>query len=235
MKVEVGADLSGRLLRRYKRFFADVECEDGRELTVHCPNPGSMRGLLEIGAPVWCSTSHNPRRKLKHTLEMIRIAGVWVGLHTLRANQIAAVVLEAGYIPSLSGYSELRREVRVDSKSRIDFALGGHPDDPRPAFVEVKSVTMADGLEGRFPDSVTERGRKHAEALASLVADGKRAALLFIVQREDCESFAPADDIDPAYGDALRTAAEKGVELFALRARVSPEAIEASVELPIRL
>ena len=235
MKVPVGADVPGRLVKRYKRFFADVETQSGEVLTVHCPNPGSMRGLLEIGAPVWCSTSDNPKRKLKHTLEMIQIGRVWVGLHTLRANQIAALALREGGIRSLSDYPTLRAEVRVDEQSRLDFGLSDHPSDPRPAFVEVKSVTMAEGSEARFPDSVTERGRKHAETLGSLVADGNRAVLLFVVQRGDCDRVAPASEIDPAYADALYRAAEKGVEILALGTEVAPEAIRITTELPVRL
>ncbi len=235
MEVPVGADVSGRLLRRYKRFFADIETDEGEELTVHCPNPGSMRGLLEIGAPVWCSTSNNPKRKLKHTLEMIRIDGVWVGLHTLRANAIAGAALRGGAISALSGYAEVRSEVKVSPKTRIDFCLSDHPRDSRDKFVEVKSVTMAEGTEGRFPDSVTERGKKHAETLASLVSEGLGAALLFVVQRSDCKTVAPAEDIDPAYAEALRRAAEKGVEVFALGTEVSPQAIRVTEELPVRL
>ena len=235
VSVPVDANVSGRLLRRYKRFFADIETEGGEELTVHCPNPGSMRGLLEIGAPVWCTSSDNPKRKLKHTLEMIRIDGVWVGLHTLRANAVAGEALRGSAVDSLSGYTEVRPEVKVGAKTRIDFSLAGHPGDPRTCLVEVKSVTMAEGSEGRFPDSVTERGRKHADTLAALVSEGMRAALLFVVQRGDCDRVAPAEDIDPDYAEALQRAAERGVEVFALGTEVSPQAIRVTKELPVRL
>ena len=231
----VGAEISGRLVRRYKRFFADVEIPGGEILTVHCPNPGSMRGCATPGAAVRCSTSDNPRRKLRHTLEMIRDGRIWVGLHTLRANQLVARALAAGAIPAFRPYTEIRSEVPVGGGSRLDFALAGHPRDPRPAFIEVKSVTLAEGRRARFPDSVTERGRRHAETLLQLQRAGKRAVLLFVVQRADCDSVEPADDIDPAYGKALRQAAAGGVEVLAVGARVTARSIALERTLPVRL
>ncbi|NNL86204.1 MAG: DNA/RNA nuclease SfsA [Myxococcales bacterium] len=230
----MGADISGRLLRRYKRFFADVQTDRGDEITVHCPNPGSMRGCLEIGAAVRCTTSDNPRRKLRHTLEMIRLGRVWVGLHTLRANQLAAGVLENAGVAALGGYSDLQREVPVGEGTRLDFRLTGHPREP-DAYVEVKSVTMAEGTCARFPDSVTARGRRHAERLEGLARSGLRAAVLFVVQRGDCERVEPADDLDPEYGAALRRAARHGVELYAVRARVGPQRLRVDRELPVCL
>lgn len=232
--VSVGADVSGRLLRRYKRFFADVQTDQGDELTVHCPNPGSMRGCLEIGAAVRCTTSDNPRRKLRHTLEMIRLGRVWVGLHTLRANPLAAGVLENEGIAALDGYARVEREVPVGAGTRLDFRLSGHSKAP-DAYVEVKSVTMADGVCARFPDSVTARGRKHAECLEGLARSGLRAAVLFVVQRGDCERVEPADDLDPEYGAALRRAVRHGVEVYAVRARVGPQRIRIDRELPVCL
>ncbi len=231
--VPLRADLRGRLLRRYKRFFADIETETGEKLTVHCPNPGSMLGCAIPGSAVRCSTSDNPKRKLRHTLEMIRIGRVWVGLHAARANELAARALAAELLPELAGYPEIAREVRVDGRSRLDFRLGG--PRRRPAFVEVKSVTLAEDRLALFPDSVTERGRRHLEALMGLRRDGHRAALLFVVQRADCEAVAPADAIDPGYGETLRRAAGAGVEIFALGARVGPRAIRIERRVPVRL
>jgi sugar fermentation stimulation protein A len=225
----------GRLLRRYKRFFADVETPDGETLVTHCPNPGSMLGLATPGLEVRCSVSDNPRRKLSHTLEMVRVGRAWVGVHTTRANGIAALALASGHLPALAGYTEIRREVAVGDGARLDFRLSGHAKDPRPAFVEVKSVTLARGRAARFPDSVTERGRRHLEVLTRLRAEGARACLLFVVQRADCAWVEPADEIDPAYGRALRDAAAAGVELFALRTRVSPERLSLDELLPVRL
>ncbi|MEN8183164.1 MAG: DNA/RNA nuclease SfsA [Myxococcota bacterium] len=228
------ADLAGRLVRRYKRFLADVETADGRILTVHCPNPGSMLGCAREGASVRCSTSDDPRRKLRHTLEMIRLGRAWVGLHTLRANQLVRLALEAGAIRELRGYRRIRPEVSV-AGSRLDFHLEEHARDPRPAWLEVKSVTLARGDRAEFPDSVTERGRRHTETLLRLRRRGQRAVLLFVVQRADCRSVAPADDLDPAYGAALRRAAQAGVEVRAVRARVSPRGIQLDGALPVQL
>ncbi len=237
MRVPLEADIEGFLLRRYKRFFADVETEDGRKLTVHCPNPGSMKGLLVEGAPVRCSTSDNPKRKLPNTLEMIRIGRSWVGLHTGRANALAAAALGGGLPKELAGYTEHRPEVKIEHQgqtSRIDFKLSGHRELP-DAWVEVKSVTMAEGARGRFPDSVTERGRKHAQLLGELAEKGERAVLLFMVQRGDVKVVEPAEEIDPAYADALRTAVDRGAEVLALGCRVTKNALLVTGELPVEL
>jgi sugar fermentation stimulation protein A len=222
-------------VRRYKRFFADVAVAPGRTVTVHCPNPGSMLGCAVPGAPVRCSTSDDRRRRLRHTLEMVRIGRTWVGLNTLRANALAARALEADHLAELRGYADLRREVAAPSGSRLDFRLSGHARDPRPLWLEVKSVTLAEGRMARFPDSVSKRGQRHARVLADLRRRGDRAAILFIVQRGDCLRFEPADDIDRAYGMALRAAARAGVEVFAWRAKVTPRAILLDRALPVRL
>jgi len=229
------ASVRGRLLRRYKRFLADVETDAGKKLTVHCPDPGSMRGCLREGAAVRCSLSPNPNRKLSHTLEMIRVGRCWVGVNTGRANHAVARVLAAGAVPELAGYATIEREVRTGARSRIDFRLVAHPKDPRPLWLEVKSVTLAAGSTALFPDSVTERGRRHLEELMRLRREGLRAALLFLVQRADCSAVAPADEIDPAYGETLRTAARAGVEIFALGARVTARAIRVERQLPVWL
>ena len=233
VRVPLDARIPGRLVRRYKRFLADVETADGL-VTAHCPDPGSMRGLLRPGAAVRLSRSDDPHRRLSHTLEMIRSGRAWVGVHTGRANRLAERVLGAGAFPHLAGYASVRREVSDGAGSRIDFLLEEHEAGERPAWVEVKSVTLAEGSRGRFPDSVTERGRRHAEALARL-SRRARAALLFVVQRCDCESVEPAEDIDPAYARALRAAARRGVEVHALRTRVTPTGIRYEGPLPVLL
>lgn len=222
-------------MRRYQRFFADVETADGL-LTVHCPNPGSMLGLQTPGARVRCSTSANPKRRLAHTLEMIACSRTWVGLHTGRTNALARAALEAGLVPELRDYRALRPEAVCEPGARLDFALDEHARGEPDAWVEVKSVTLSRrrGL-AEFPDAPTLRGRKHAELLAKLSKRGARAVLLFIVQRGDCDALAPADDIDPEYGRALREAAAQGVLVRALAARVSPCAIAIDGELPVRL
>ena len=240
MRLALAADLEGRLLRRWKRFFAEIETSDGRKLVVHCPNPGSMLGLAEPGLRVRCSTSDAPTRRLRQSLEMVRVGRTWVGVHTGRANALVAAALSAGGLPELAGYTELRREPAVGGGSRLDFRLSGHPDDPRPAFLEVKSVTLADARSAppeerlaRFPDAPTERGRRHLETLVRLRREGARAVLLFLVQRADCRAVAPADEIDAAYGRALRAAVGEGVEVLALRARVGPRALVIERALPV--
>jgi sugar fermentation stimulation protein A len=233
--IPLDASIAGRLLRRYKRFLADVETDAGEKLTVHCPDPGSMRGTALPGARVRCSTSDNPKRKLPHTLEMLRVGRAWVGVNTGRANAVAARALAAECLGELADYGVHESEVVAEPGSRLDFRLSQHPRDARPAWLEVKSVTLAAGSVGLFPDAVTERGKKHLEVLMRLHAGGARAALLFLVQRADCECVAPADAIDPAYGAALRAAAEAGVELYALGARVTGRSIRVEKRLPVLL
>lgn len=235
MTIPVKAHIRGRLLCRYKRFFADVLTEDGREMVVHCPNPGRMTGLLRAGAAVRCSTSSRPKRKLRNTLEMIRVGSIWVGVHTLRANQLAEYILREGSIPSLSGYADIKREVNVGKGTRLDFYLTGNQKDPRPAYLEVKSVTLARGREAIFPDSITTRGRRHVETLGEIIQSGMRSVLLFIVQRSDCLQFSTADDIDFEYGEALRHAVDLGVEVIACRASVGPSAIRFQRLIPVSL
>lgn len=249
IRTPVEAGLEGRLVRRYKRFLADVLLPDGREITVHCPNPGRMLGTQEPGSAVRCSTHDDPRRKLRHTLEMIRVGPTWVGLHAARANDVAFAALAADAYPPLAGHAKLEREVATPEGSRFDFRLScgaaEHASDPaddepfegRPAtcWVEVKSVTLCEGRRARFPDAVTERGRRHLEHLAERVRAGDRAALLFVVQRGDADSVAPADDIDPAYGAALREAAAAGVEIHAWSVEVSPTALRLARVLPVLL
>jgi sugar fermentation stimulation protein A len=235
VRLPVRADLRGRLVRRYKRFLADVELPSGEIVTVHCPNPGRMQGTDTPGSAVRCSTSDNPKRKLRHTLEMIRVGRIWVGLHTLRANQLVARTLEARAIPCLSGYQRVEPEVSVGGGSRLDFRLNDHRGDEPPAYVEVKSVTLAEGRLARFPDAVTTRGRRHMDTLVRLHKEGSRAAVLFVTQRADCDLVEPADDIDPEYGRALRAAAAAGVEVLAVGARVTGSAITLERSLPVRL
>jgi sugar fermentation stimulation protein A len=224
-------------VRRYQRFFAEVErAGSGERITAHCANPGRMLGLLEPGARVRCSTSADPKRRLPHTLEMIDCGGVWVGVHTGRANALARAALDAELLPELRGYGERRAEVAPEPGARLDFALSQRAGEPPRAWLEVKSVTLSRqaGL-AEFPDAPTERGARHAALLARLAQGGARAVLLFLVQRDDCERVAVADDIDPAYGRALREAASQGVLVRALGARVGAREIAIVRELPVVL
>jgi sugar fermentation stimulation protein A len=235
VSLPIEAALRGRLVKRYKRFLADVVFDDGREETVHCPNPGSMLGTRTPGSAVRCSTSDNPKRKLRHTLEMIRVGRAWVGLHAAKANDVVRRALEAGAYSPFEGYATTRGEVKTDEGSRFDFRLSDCPGSAAPCWIEVKSVTLCADRHARFPDAVTERGRRHLEHLMARKAAGDRAALLFVVQRADADDVAPADDIDPAYGEVLRKAAEAGVELHALSARVTADRIRLERVLPVRL
>jgi len=223
--------LPGQLVRRYKRFLADVELEGGIE-TVHCANPGSMMGLAEAGSPVWLSRSANPARKLPLTWELVETAGgALVGVNTGYANRLAEEALSRGLIPALAGYQAWRREVAYGAASRIDFLLTG-PDRPL-CYVEVKSVTLARDGVAEFPDSVTARGSRHLKELVEMRRQGARSVMLFLAQRQDCGSFAVAGDIDPAYAGALAAASAAGVEILAYACRVSPQGIELAGPLPL--
>ncbi|MBT3916367.1 MAG: DNA/RNA nuclease SfsA [Rhodospirillaceae bacterium] len=231
--------IRGTLIKRYKRFLTDVELENGDVVVAHCANPGSMLSLLEEGAEVWLSPARNPKRKLKYTWEMIRLGDTLVGLNTSLPNAIVEEAIENDLIPELKGYETLRREVKYGKNSRIDILLEslGVPI----CYVEIKSVTMSrsnlmsekhENL-AEFPDSVTARGAKHLQELSDQVADGKRAMMLYLVQREDCDRFAVAADIDPTYAAALLKAKKAGVEAICYGCSVSPEAIKINRKLDI--
>jgi sugar fermentation stimulation protein A len=235
ISLSIEARLQATLIQRYKRFLADVRLEDGSEITVHCPNPGSMLGTKAPGSAVRCSTSDNPKRKLRHTLEMIRVGRSWIGLHAVKANAIVKRTLEANAYSPFAGYAKIESEVTVAEGSRFDFRLSGHPGHDEACWIEVKSVTLCEGRRARFPDAVTSRGRRHLEHLMARKQDGERSVLLYVVQRADADSVAPADDIDPEYGATLREAAATGVEIHALGARVLGDRIRLERVLPVLL
>ncbi len=226
----------GILLRRYKRFLADVALPDGTELTVHCPNPGAMMGLNTPGNRVWISDSGNPKRKLRHTLELVEAqvpAGlVMVGMNTMLPNRLAEEAIVAGRISELAGYESLRREVLYGENSRIDLLL--ESEDRPPCYVEVKNVHLVRraGLF-EFPDCKTVRGAKHLMELANVAESGGRAVMLYIIQRADGNALSFADDLDPVYARTFREATERGVEALALRCQVSIDGIEAHTPVPI--
>ncbi|UYG07968.1 DNA/RNA nuclease SfsA [Halomonas sp. M4R1S46] len=219
----------GTLLRRYKRFLADVRLDDGREVVAHCPNTGSMRAVDVPGCRVWLSPSDDPRRKLAWTWELIELpqpdgATALASVHTGRANRIVEEALVAGGIEELVGLGTLTREARVEGaqRARLDFRL--EAGDGAVAHVEVKQVTLREGDgHGYFPDAVSERGRRHLEVLAGLAAAGQRAVLLFCVAHEGIDRVAPAAHLDPAYAEALRRVAAQGVEVLARRCRFARE------------
>ena len=221
--------ITGKLIRRYKRFLADVLLDDGREVIAHCTNSGSMLSCLEEGAEVRLSPVDDPKRKTRFTWEMISIGGQWVGINTSHPNALAHEWVAAGLIPGLEGLSGLRREVKWED-SRFD--LYGE-DDGKGCFIEVKNVSLKVGDIALFPDAVTERGRKHLNTLVRVKQSGLRAVMLYVVQRMDVKAFGPARDIDPAYSKALEKAMSEGVEVFAAQARVSPEEIAFHQLLPL--
>lgn len=225
--------IPGVLVKRYKRFLADIELADGSLITAHCPNSGSMLGCNLPGSPVMVSVSPNPNRKLAHTWELVQFGEYWIGLNTMLPNRLAEEAILDGTITELSSYQTLRREVPYGSeRSRIDILLEGGQGR---CFVEVKNVTLVqDGL-ALFPDAVTERGQKHLRELLEVVRSGHRGVLLFTVQRGDGRAVAPADAIDPVYGRLLREAVAGGVEALAYRALVQPEEIRLTERIPVLL
>lgn len=229
--------IKGRLVQRYKRFLADVILADGTAVTASCPNTGAMLGLTAPGSTVWLSESDKSSRKYRHTWEMVEAdigAGpVMVGINTGHPNAIVSDAIKAGFIPQLTGYTGLRREVRYGLNSRVDILL----EEPgkAPCYVEIKNVhLMREAGLAEFPDSKTERGAKHLAELAAQVQAGCRAVMIYLIQRSDAESFDVARDIDPAYAAAAIAARSAGVEMLAVRCRLSAEGIEAEAHVPIR-
>jgi sugar fermentation stimulation protein A len=224
------------LLRRYKRFLADVVLPDGAETTVHVANPGAMTGLAAPGARVWLSKSDNPKRKLAYSWELAEVdlgAGLeLVGVNTAHPNPLVGAAIAAGTITELAGYETLRREVKYGRNSRVDFLLAdsGKP----PCYVEVKNVTLmrARGL-AEFPDAVTARGAKHLDELSAMRAQGARAMMVFLVQIGSAEGVALARDIDSAYGAAFDRARKAGVEAIAYRCRISETEIAVADAVPV--
>jgi sugar fermentation stimulation protein A len=223
----------GRLVQRYKRFFADVELDDGRAITAHCPNPGAMLGLNTPGMPVWLSKSDSPTRKLAHTLELVEADGGLVGVNTMHPNRLAAEALAAGAIPELAGYAQVRPEVRYGEASRVDFLLTG-PDRPA-CYLEIKNVHLSRGSGlAEFPDCVAARSLKHLRELAREVEAGSRAVMLFVIQRTDCGLFDTAPDLDPAYAAGLIEAAAAGVEILAYGCDIDCDEIRLVRPIPWR-
>ncbi len=222
--------IPGTLLKRYKRFFADVQLTDGRIVTAHTPNTGSMLQCAVPGHQVLLSANDSPKRKLKFTLELIRVNGHWVDTHTQRSNRLVEEALRAGWIESLSGY-RVQPEYQF-GESRIDFYLEKADEK---ILLEVKNVTLCDKGVARFPDAVTTRGQKHLRELQNAVAQGYRGIIFFLVQRGEARRFSPADHIDPEYGRLLRAAVAAGVEAQAWRTQPGPDSNRVASQLPVVL
>ncbi|WP_218081884.1 DNA/RNA nuclease SfsA [Anthocerotibacter panamensis] len=226
--------LQGTLVRRYKRFFAEVALESGEVVTAHCPNTGPMTGVSQVGSPVCISRATAKGRTLLYTWELIEVDGTWVGINTSLPNRIIHLALKEHQLPGLPPYTEIQPEVRYgEEHSRIDFLLRG----PAPTYVEVKNTTWAlpygAGKIALFPDTVTTRGHKHLRELILLVEQGVAAAIVFFVNRGDCPVFAPGEKADPEYGRLLRLAHSRGVLVLPYRFRVSPEGIALEGLIPV--
>ncbi|MCF6338600.1 MAG: DNA/RNA nuclease SfsA [Gammaproteobacteria bacterium] len=226
--------IEGRLLRRYKRFLADVELKKGKVVTAHTANTGAMTGCSEPGSRVWLSVSDNPKRKYPHSWEIVEVApGVLCGINTLLGNQLVNEAIVADRISELKGYARIRREVPYgEERSRIDLLLEASGSAPS-CYVEVKNVTLADNGVALFPDAVTVRGTKHLRELTHVVEQGARAVIFYCVQRNDCRECRPAEAVDAVYAHTLREAMEKGVEAIAYQADVSVTGIRLTKVMPV--
>lgn len=226
--------IPARLIRRYKRFLADIQLADGREVTAHCANPGSMMGLAGEGMKIWVEPNDDPKKKLKYGWRLVdHENGHFTGVDTAVPNRALKAALLAGEVPEFAHYPTVLPEQKYGEKSRIDFLLRG--DGLADAYIEVKSVTLSRqaGL-AEFPDSVTARGTKHLGELAKMVDQGHRAVMFYLVQRTDCDRMGLAADIDPAYAAAFDAARAAGVEVLCYDTRISPEGVEVGERLAFR-
>jgi len=229
--------IEGRLIKRYKRFLADVELSNGEVITAHTGNTGSMKGCSDPGSRVWLYDSENPKRKYRYSWDLVEdLSGNLIGIHTTRANKLVHEAIDNGVIEELRDYADIKPEVKyLESNTRFDFLLSKQ-DQSDSCFVEVKNVTAKiDDDVAIFPDAKTERGRKHLRTLIDAVEHGYRAIIFFCIQRSDVKVFKPADEIDPEYGDILRKACDSGVEAIAYKAYLSPDEICLNVAIPVIL
>ncbi len=225
--------ISGTLIKRYKRFLADVELHDGTKVTAHTPNTGSMQGCSTPGSKAWLSQSHNPKRKYPLSWELVEVSeDTIVGINTSLPNRLVREGIESGVIGELQGYDKIRREVPYGKeRSRIDLLL---ESKYKPAcYVEVKNVTLMKNNAAFFPDAITTRGTKHLRELQEVARSGNRALIFFCIQRQDVRSFSPADDIDTVYGNTLRQVMKNGVEALAYSCGVSPLEIMFDRKVPV--
>ncbi|MDY0132013.1 MAG: DNA/RNA nuclease SfsA [Desulforegulaceae bacterium] len=228
-KVLFGNLLKGKLVKRYKRFLADIELDSGELITAHCANSGSMKACLEKGAEVFVSPQNRPERKLKFTWELIKMPDSLVGVNTSVPNKLTASAIESGKIQEFKQYSKLISEVKTSAHTRLDLML--EDNSSNKCYVEIKNCTLVENKKAMFPDAVTTRGQKHLKELMDLKEDGHFAVIFFLVQRMDAEYFSPADYIDPEYGKLLRQAFEKGVEVIVYDTVLSEKSIEINQSL----
>jgi len=222
--------IPGTLIKRYKRFLADMRLSSGDLVTAHCANSGTMKECSEPGRPVYLSFHNNPKRKLKYTWEMIKMSTSLVGVNTLVPNRLVKKSIEDGLVEQLKGYENVKAEVKVSDKSRLDLMLT--KADRKKCFVEIKNCTLVKEEIAYFPDAVTTRGRKHLVELQRLAKEGNRSIIFFLVQRMDAKAFTPADNIDPAYGKELRKAKNSGVEIIVYDVIIDLEKIVLGKKIP---
>ena len=217
--------IRGRLVKRYKRFLADIELDDGRVVTAHCPNSGSMKGCREAGAPVWISTSDNPKRKLKYTWEVIRTRSSFIGINTMVPNRLVRDAAAAGAIKELAMYSTVKSEVKTSDGTRLDLMLSD--ESGKRCYIEIKNCTLVEDGVAMFPDAVTTRGQKHLEELVRLKQEGHRAVIFYLIQRMDARVFTPA----AAYAQKLARAVDNGVEILTRDVIIAPETGPGTIQL----
>lgn len=219
-------------MRRYKRFLADVELATGEVVVAHARSPGRMTGCQDPGSRVWLSYNEDPKRKLRWTWEIASDGDVLVGVDPMLSNRLVAELIEGGYVAELGGYHTLAREVPCGERSRMDLKLSAHAAGAPDCWVEVKTATLGRAGLALFPDAPTERGRRHLATLTERVRAGERAVMFYVCQRGDARAFAPAEDVDPAYAQALREAVVVGVEVLAWRAEITPALLHMVEPIP---
>jgi sugar fermentation stimulation protein A len=225
--------IRGSLIKRYKRFLADVKLDTGEVITAHCPNSGSMKGCAIEGAPVWLSISDNPKRKYKHTWELVESPSSLIGINTMVPNRLVKLSIENGVIEELKGFDRVRPEVKTNDHTRLDLML--ESDGGQTCYVEIKNCTLVEKGTAMFPDAVTTRGQKHLNELERLVFKGNRGVIFYLIQRTDATVFKPADAIDPVYGQRLRQVVKNGVEIVTRDVRIDHEMICIGRKIPVNL
>lgn len=230
---ELPSLISGTLIQRYKRFLADVELETGEKVTVHCPNTGSMKGCAIPGSQVWLSESDNPKRKYKYTWELIKTPETMIGINTLVPNKLVKQSIENDLIKELSGYDQVKAEVKTSSHTRLDLLL--EKESKEKCYVEIKNCTLVEEGIAMFPDAVTTRGQKHLDELEHLVSQGHRGVIFFLIQRMDAKLFKPADMIDKIYAQKLKKVVANGVEIVVKDTSIDTKLISIRNAVPVDL
>ncbi len=225
--------IRGILIKRYKRFLADIRLDTGEKVTAHCPNSGSMKGCAVPGSMVWLSESNNPKRKYKYTWELIKTPETMIGINTMIPNKLVKQSIENDLIDELSGYDKVKAEVKTSSHTRLDLLLENK--DREKCYVEIKNCTLVEEGTAMFPDAVTTRGQKHLDELEHLVSLGHRGVIFFLIQRMDAKLFKPVDMIDKVYAEKLKKVVANGVEIVVRDTFINTKMIRIRNAVPVRL